>query len=182
MTHTLIHIQSYIFIISQPKVSFQFLTFKEGSYVVLTSTYHYFLSSLTFWDCKWDPLPLKLWNESYNKCHNANDKPQVTMHVQMKCNNTWKSHIYMHFLSLVLMRIEQHGMLKANITAHFQTGKETRKETGKRRSSNSHGTPIKQKLSSLMKLPSLHWQTAKSDGSEPSRVMDLTSFLESWLD
>ena len=97
MTHTLIHIQSYIFIISQPKVSFQFLTFKEGSYVVLTSTYHYFLSSLTFWDCKWDPLPLKLWNESYNKCHNANDKPQVTMHVQMKCNNTWKSHIYNAF-------------------------------------------------------------------------------------
>ena len=57
MAHTLIQIQSYLFI-SQPKVSFQFLIFKESSYMVFTSTYHYFLSSLTFLDCKWDPLPL----------------------------------------------------------------------------------------------------------------------------
>ena len=28
--------------ISQPKVSFQFLIFKESSYMVFTSTYHYF--------------------------------------------------------------------------------------------------------------------------------------------
>ena len=31
-------------------------------------TYHYFLSSLTFWDCKWDPLPLRwicLWPSFY---------------------------------------------------------------------------------------------------------------------
>ena len=35
MTHTLIHIQSYLFIIhvSQPKVGFQFLIFKESSYM-----------------------------------------------------------------------------------------------------------------------------------------------------
>ena len=61
MAHTLIQIQSHLFIISQPKVSFQFLNFKESSYMVFTSTYHYFFkSSLTFWDCKWDPLPLSL--------------------------------------------------------------------------------------------------------------------------
>ena len=29
MAHTLIHIQSYLFTISQPKVRFQFLMFKE---------------------------------------------------------------------------------------------------------------------------------------------------------
>ena len=32
MAHTLIQIQSYLFIISQPKVRFQFLIFKESSY------------------------------------------------------------------------------------------------------------------------------------------------------
>ena len=58
MVHTLIQIQSFLFI-SQPKVSFQFLIFQESSYTIFTPTYHYFLSSLTFWDCKWDPLPLK---------------------------------------------------------------------------------------------------------------------------
>ena len=42
MAHTLIQIQSYLFIISQPKVSFQFLIFKESSDMVFTSTYHYF--------------------------------------------------------------------------------------------------------------------------------------------
>ena len=38
MAHSLIQIQSYLFIISQPKVIFQFLIFKE----IPTSTYHYF--------------------------------------------------------------------------------------------------------------------------------------------
>ena len=33
MGHTLIQIQSYLFIISQPKVSFQFSIFKESSYM-----------------------------------------------------------------------------------------------------------------------------------------------------
>ena len=48
---SLIQIQSYLFIISQPKVSFQFLIFKEGSYMVFTSTYFILIhSSLTFWD------------------------------------------------------------------------------------------------------------------------------------
>ena len=42
MTHTLIQIPSYLFIINQPKVSFQFLIFQEGFYMVFTSTYHYF--------------------------------------------------------------------------------------------------------------------------------------------
>ena len=42
MVHTLIQIQSYLFIISQPKISFPFLTFKESSYMVFTSTCHYF--------------------------------------------------------------------------------------------------------------------------------------------
>ena len=51
MAHILIEIQSYLFIISQPKDTFQFLISKESSYMVFTSTYHYFLSSLTFWDC-----------------------------------------------------------------------------------------------------------------------------------
>ena len=32
------------------------VSFKESSYMVFTSTYHYFLSRLTIWDCKWDPL------------------------------------------------------------------------------------------------------------------------------
>ena len=42
MAHTLIQIQSYLFIISQPRVSFHFLSFKESSYIVVfTSTYHY---------------------------------------------------------------------------------------------------------------------------------------------
>ena len=40
--YTLIQIQSYLFIINQPRVSFQFFTFKESSYMVFTSTYHYF--------------------------------------------------------------------------------------------------------------------------------------------
>ena len=42
MAHTLIQIQSYLFIISQPKDSFKELVFKESSYMVFTSTYHYF--------------------------------------------------------------------------------------------------------------------------------------------
>ena len=42
MTHTLIPIPSYLFIINQPKVSFQFLIFQESFYMVFTSTYHYF--------------------------------------------------------------------------------------------------------------------------------------------
>ena len=37
MTHTLIQNPSYLFIINQPKVSFQFLTFKESFYMVFTS-------------------------------------------------------------------------------------------------------------------------------------------------
>ena len=45
MAHTLIQFQSYVFIISQTKVSFQFLIFKESSYMVFTSTYHYFIQS-----------------------------------------------------------------------------------------------------------------------------------------
>ena len=40
-TYTLIQIQSYLFL-SQPKVSFQFLIFKQSSYMLFTSTYHYF--------------------------------------------------------------------------------------------------------------------------------------------
>ena len=44
MAHTLIQIQSYLFI-SQLKVSFQFLIFKESSYMVFTSTYHIFIQS-----------------------------------------------------------------------------------------------------------------------------------------
>ena len=41
MAHTLIQIQSYLFIISQPKVNFQFLISNESSYihVVFNSTY-----------------------------------------------------------------------------------------------------------------------------------------------
>ena len=42
MVHTLIQIQSYLFITSQPKVSFRFLILKENSYMVFTCTYHYF--------------------------------------------------------------------------------------------------------------------------------------------
>ena len=42
MAHTLIQIQSHLFIISQSYVSFQFFIFKESSYMVFTSTYHYF--------------------------------------------------------------------------------------------------------------------------------------------
>ena len=42
MVHTLIQIQSCLFIISQPKVSFPFLIFKESAYMVFTSTCHYF--------------------------------------------------------------------------------------------------------------------------------------------
>ena len=38
MVHTLIQIQNYLFIIRQPKVSFQFLICKESSYMVFTST------------------------------------------------------------------------------------------------------------------------------------------------
>ena len=38
MAHTVIQIQSYLFIISQPKVSFQFLICKESSYMVLLHT------------------------------------------------------------------------------------------------------------------------------------------------
>ena len=45
MAHTLIQIQSYLFTISQPKVSFQFLIFKESSYMVFTSTYIIFIQS-----------------------------------------------------------------------------------------------------------------------------------------
>ena len=42
MAHTLIQIQSCLFIISQPKVIFPFLILKESSYMVFTSTYHCF--------------------------------------------------------------------------------------------------------------------------------------------
>ena len=45
MAHTSVQIQSYLFIISELKVSFQFLIFKESSYMVFTSTYHYFIQS-----------------------------------------------------------------------------------------------------------------------------------------
>ena len=38
MAHTLFQIQSNLLIISQPKVSFQFLIFKESSCMVFTST------------------------------------------------------------------------------------------------------------------------------------------------
>ena len=36
-------IQSYLFMIGQPKVSFQFLIFKESSYMVFTSTFIIFI-------------------------------------------------------------------------------------------------------------------------------------------
>ena len=51
---------------SQPKVSFQLFLRRVPTWYLLT--YHYFLSSLTFWDCKWDPLPLRwicLWPSFY---------------------------------------------------------------------------------------------------------------------
>ena len=41
MAHTLIQIESYLFLINQPKVSFQFLIFKDSSYTVFTLKYHY---------------------------------------------------------------------------------------------------------------------------------------------
>ncbi|XP_063950966.1 uncharacterized protein KIAA0513-like [Lytechinus pictus] len=46
---------------------------------------------------------------------------------------------------------DQYEMLSANITSHFKAGKEPR-----RWSVSNLGTPIRQRLSSLMKLPSLH--------------------------
>ena len=63
MAHTLIQIQSYLFIITQPKVTFRFLYFlrRVPTWYLLLHTI-FLLSSLTFWDCKWDPLPLT-WHD-----------------------------------------------------------------------------------------------------------------------
>ena len=61
MGHTLIQIQSYLFIIRQPKVSFQFSIFKESSFMVFASTYHYFIQShiLSLQMIQMSLLPLK---------------------------------------------------------------------------------------------------------------------------
>ena len=78
MTHTLIQILSYSFIINQPKVSFQFLIFRR----VLHDIYIYiplFLSSLTFWDCKWDPLPLTLTARGRGGGGGAQRPPRQTL-------------------------------------------------------------------------------------------------------
>ena len=53
MTHTLIQIQSYLFIISQPKVSFQFSIFKDHTII--------FIQSEIFWDSKWGPPLIAPW-------------------------------------------------------------------------------------------------------------------------
>ena len=81
--HTLIQIQSYLFVMSQPKVSFQFLIFRESSYMVhvFTSTYHFFfiqshilrlqMGSTTF---KRAPIPRGIKTNSILVNEGFNDK------------------------------------------------------------------------------------------------------------
>ena len=49
MARTLIQIQSYIFIISQPTVSLQFLNFKKSSYVVFINSIIFIQSDILRW-------------------------------------------------------------------------------------------------------------------------------------
>ena len=46
MAHTSIQIQSYLFIISQPKISFQFLIFKESSYKCILANCSYLIGTV----------------------------------------------------------------------------------------------------------------------------------------
>ena len=100
MAHTLILIQSYLFIISRSKVSFQFLIFKEGSYVVFTSTCHYFLSGLTFWNCKWDPLPLMVWSYSSGRKELLLLLLLLLLYLRCKMRSRFKQGIWRTFVHL----------------------------------------------------------------------------------